>query len=64
MKKLILPAGPLLLLVTLVFPPPGALGDEAWHVAGLAAWMALWWLTAIVPLEATALLPIVVAGRL
>ncbi len=59
MKKLILPAGPLLLLVTLVLPPPGALGDEAWYVAGLAAWMALWWLTAIVPLEATALLPIV-----
>ncbi len=59
MKKLILSAGPLLLLITLVLPPPGALGEEAWRVAGLAAWMALWWLTAIVPLEATALLPIV-----
>ena len=27
-------------------------------MAGLAAWMALWWLSAIIPLEATALLPI------
>ncbi|MCZ6857246.1 MAG: DASS family sodium-coupled anion symporter [Gemmatimonadetes bacterium] len=59
LKKLILPAGPVLLIMTALLPPPGALGDEAWRVAGLAAWMALWWLTAIVPLEATALLPII-----
>ena len=34
--------------------------ETAWRVAGLAAWMASWWLTAVVPLEATALLPVVV----
>jgi sodium-dependent dicarboxylate transporter 2/3/5 len=35
------------------------MSESAWHVAGLAGWMALWWLSAVVPLEATALLPIV-----
>ncbi len=29
-------------------------------MAGLATWMAVWWLTAVIPLEATALLPLVV----
>lgn len=33
--------------------------EAAWRVAGLAAWMALWWLTGVIALEATALLPIV-----
>jgi sodium-dependent dicarboxylate transporter 2/3/5 len=31
----------------------------AWRVAGIAGWMAVWWLSAVVPLEATALLPLV-----
>ena len=60
MKRIILLAGPVVLALTILFPPPGALGEEAWHVAGLAAWMALWWLSAVVPLEATSLLPVVV----
>jgi sodium-dependent dicarboxylate transporter 2/3/5 len=59
-KRIILPAGPLLLVLTLVLPAPGGLSEEAWRVAGVAGWMALWWLSAIVPLEATSLLPIVV----
>ena len=59
MKRFVLPLGPIVLVVTLLLPAPGAMSEEAWRVAGLAGWMALWWLTAIVPLEATALLPIV-----
>ena len=59
MKRFVLPLGPVILFVTLLFPAPGGMAEEAWRVAGLAGWMALWWLTAIVPLEATALLPIV-----
>ena len=39
---------------------PGTMPDAAVPVAGLAAWMAVWWLTAVVPLAATALLPLVV----
>ena len=53
-------AGPVALLGTLVAGPPGDLAPPAWRVAGLALWMALWWLTAVIPLEATALLPIVI----
>ena len=59
LRRFILPAGPLLLVLTGVLAPPGDMAEPAWRVAGLAAWMALWWLTAIIPLEATALLPIV-----
>ena len=32
---------------------------SAWHVAGLVAWMATWWMTQAVPLSVTALLPFV-----
>ncbi len=59
MRRVILVSGPALLVMTLVTSPQLGLAEPAWHVAGLAAWMALWWLSAIVPLEATALLPIV-----
>ncbi|HXF96236.1 MAG TPA: SLC13 family permease, partial [Gemmatimonadales bacterium] len=50
--------GPLLAL--LVLAVPGDLPDPARRVAALTAWMAVWWLTAVVPLAATALLPLVV----
>ena len=60
MHRYVLPLGPLFLLFTLIVPPVGGLSSDAWHVAGLGAWMALWWLTAVIPLEATALLPIVI----
>jgi sodium-dependent dicarboxylate transporter 2/3/5 len=52
--------GPALFLITLVTNPHFDMSAPAWHVAGLAAWMAVWWLSAVVPLEATALLPIVI----
>jgi len=39
-------------------PPPADLSPAMWHAAGLAAMMALWWLTEPVPLAATALLPV------
>jgi len=60
MKRLALAVGPAWLLVTLLVQAPGSLPEPAWRTAGLAGWMALWWLTGVVPLEATALLPIVV----
>ncbi len=59
MRRVALLLGPLLFLVGLVTPPPPLLAATGWRVAGLAAWMAVWWLSAVVPLEATALLPIV-----
>jgi sodium-dependent dicarboxylate transporter 2/3/5 len=60
LRRLALGIGPLLFLAVLLLPPPGELTESAWRVAGLAAWMALWWLSAVVPLEATSLLPLVV----
>ena len=57
-RAALLAAGPLAgLVLALVAPsnlPPGAAA-----VLGVAAWMAVWWLTEPVPLAATSLLPIV-----
>ncbi|MGB1907720.1 MAG: SLC13 family permease, partial [Spongiibacter sp.] len=53
--------GPALLLMTLVVAPPAGFSVAAWHCAGLALWMALWWATEAIPLPATALLPLLVA---
>lgn len=52
--------GPALFLLTLLLAPPEGLAETGWHVAGLALWMAVWWISETVPLPATALLPIVV----
>ncbi len=49
----------LFLLSWLVAPPEG-MGQPAWHVCGLALWMAAWWITEAMPLPVTALLPLVV----
>src|SRR5512145_1758737 len=52
-------AGPALGALVWVLPTPGEMSLGAHAVAGLAAWMAVWWLTAVVPLPVTALLPLV-----
>lgn len=61
MYKITFPLGPLLAWVSYVllsqidsFPPLAA------AVAALSLWMALWWMTEPVPLELTALLPMIV----
>ena len=51
--------GPLLFLATLGLPAPAGMPPAAWPVAGLALWMAAWWIVEAVPLPATSLLPIV-----
>jgi len=50
-------AGPL--AAALVLALGSGIPGPAQRVAALAAWMAVWWLTAVVPLAATALLPLV-----
>lgn len=55
-------AGPLLgLLAFLLIPDAasGGLSPEGRATAGIAVWMAVWWLGEAVPLAATALLPVV-----
>lgn len=48
-------AGPLAYLLILGLAPSPS--PDAGHVMGLAAWMAIWWVTEPVPLAATSLLP-------
>lgn len=41
-------------------PPPAGLSETGWLAAGLAAMMAIWWMTEALPLAATALVPVAV----
>lgn len=52
-------AGPLLFAVVLLLPAPAGMTGPAHRVAALTVWMAVWWLSTPVPLQATALLPLV-----
>ncbi|MDH4255590.1 MAG: DASS family sodium-coupled anion symporter [Gammaproteobacteria bacterium] len=38
----------------------GVMSEEAWRVAGVGLWMAIWWATEAIPVPATAFLPLVV----
>ena len=60
MKKLGFAIGLMLFVLTQAFPAPVGLAPEGWVVAGLAAWMVVWWMTEAAPLSITALLPVVV----
>jgi len=58
-KTAALLAGPAALLIFLLLPVPAGLNPAGWSMAGVALWMAVWWITEAVPIPATALLPIV-----
>ena len=51
--------GPAFAVAVLLVPPPTSLSPEAWSTAGIAAWMAVWWMTEAVAIPVTALLPLV-----
>ncbi len=51
--------GPLCALTPLMTEPPAGLSVGAWRLVGLALWMAIWWFTEVIPIPATALLPLV-----
>ncbi len=57
-------AGPALLLVALLLPPPAGMAPAAWLCAGMGLWMAVWWATEAIPIPATALLPLVLGPLL
>lgn len=59
-KKFGLGVGAGLFLLSWLVGPPEGMGQPAWHVCGLALWMAAWWITEAMPLPVTALLPLVV----
>ncbi len=56
---LALVAGPLLMLLVLLLPAPKEMPVEAWRLVALAVWMVVWWLSEVVDIAVTALLPIV-----
>ncbi|GAA61346.1 sodium-dependent dicarboxylate transporter sdcS [Pseudoalteromonas sp. BSi20652] len=49
------------MLSTCLLDPPTGMSVVAFKTAGLAFWMALWWVSEVVPIPATALLPLVVS---
>ncbi len=52
--------GPLVFLATYFFFKPAGLSDTANVVLATTLWMAIWWMTEVLPISITALLPIVV----
>lgn len=57
-KKIGLSVGLGCLLATIYLPAPTGMGITAWHTAGIALLLAVWWATEVLPIPVTALLPI------
>jgi len=57
MQWLLLLLGPCVMLLTCLVEPPVGMSAAAFKTAGLAFWMASWWVSEVVPIPATALLP-------
>ena len=53
--------GPVVMLLTCLLDPPTGMSVAAFKTAGLAFWMASWWVSEVVPIPATALLPLVIS---
>lgn len=51
--------GPLSALLMLRAEPPDGLSVQAWQVAAIAVWMALWWMSEAVAIPITSLLPLI-----
>jgi solute carrier family 13 (sodium-dependent dicarboxylate transporter), member 2/3/5 len=51
--------GLFLFVVMILSGPPEGLGLAGWRTAAVAALMATWWVTEVIPISATALLPLV-----
>ncbi len=53
--------GPVVFLVMLLFAgTQEVMPAEAWRVAAVGLWMAIWWATEAIPVPATALLPLII----
>ena len=60
LKRLAGMAGGLILFaVMIISTPPEGLSQEGWYTAAIAMLMAIWWVTEVIPIPATALLPLV-----
>ncbi|MFH0257772.1 SLC13 family permease [Vibrio rumoiensis] len=57
--------GPLVLILTLIFPAPfEGMSEPAWRMVGLATFMAIWWVTEAAPIPVTSFLPIILSPLL
>jgi len=60
MKNLIfLLLGPLVSIILFLIPTPVWINTGAWHFLSLVCWILIWWMTEIVPIAVTSLLPLV-----
>lgn len=57
-------AGPIVLFLTMITPPPQGMTQEGWYMVGVATLMAIWWVSEVVPIPVTALTPIVIVPLL
>ncbi|MCF2856097.1 DASS family sodium-coupled anion symporter [Pseudoalteromonas sp. SMS1] len=50
--------GPFLFLITCFTNGPEGLSEPGWRTAGLAMWLAVWWVSEAVPIPVTSLVPL------
>lgn len=58
-KTLLTLSGPLVFTLLLIIGPPQNMQKEAFMVLASTIWIAIWWITEVIPIPATSLLPIV-----
>lgn len=58
-KFIFLPLGPLLFIILQFIGGPKGIPENAYDMLTITLWMALWWITEVIPIGVTALLPII-----
>ena len=51
--------GPLLFFIILILDAPNGMSNEGFRLFGIIIWMAVWWISEVVPIAVTSLLPII-----
>ena len=51
--------GPLLFFIILILDAPNGMSNEGFSLLGIIIWMAVWWISEVVPIAVTSLLPII-----